>query len=379
MVQRSKRVRYRHKRKGSSNGWFARLRARLWAAFKERFKKNPLRVSIIVLAIILIITLLIAHAFSREEYVSRDGYEHASVFSTFAIADGIDVSYAQGDIDWKKIKKAGIDFVFIRAGYRDTGKGNLHVDEYFEKNIEGASKAHIAVGVYYFSQATTSKEAEEEAKALLELIKPYEIDLPLVMDYEKHESGRLASVIAAGELTPEMLNKIALSFTATVEKAGYDSAVYANYDFLTHYLDGTALSKQTNIWTAQYNSFAQFSGSYQFWQCTDSLKLRGTESEYVDRDFWYIPTDSVWKSNAADASKRTSIGKCEIQLKKDTYKYRGFNIEPKLKLYDGRIRLRQGRDYELCYVDNNHKGTGYVVIRGVGDYKDSIAKAFTIE
>lgn len=379
MAQRSKPLRYRHRRKTTFKQKMAKLGRQIWKAFKKKFKKNPGKTSAVILGIIAIITLLCLHNANKIEPISQDGYTHADKFSGYAVADGIDVSYAQGSVDYKSIKKSGIDFVFIRAGFRDTGEGNLHVDERFEENMKAAKKAHLAVGVYYFSQATTSKEAAEEAEALLELVKPYEVDLPLVMDYEKYAGGRLSTVIAENNMSGEMLNKIALAFTNTVEKAGYDSAVYANYDFLMHYLDGVSLSKQTNIWTAQYNSFAQFPGNYQFWQCTDSLQLEGTESTYVDRDFWYIPTEGVWSSTSDDSNGRISIGECSIEFKKHHFRYIGFNIEPKLKIKDGRMKLKEGRDYEVCYIDNNHAGTGYAVVRGIGSYKDTIAVSFLIK
>ncbi|MBQ0005509.1 MAG: hypothetical protein KBS68_06595, partial [Clostridiales bacterium] len=340
MAQRSKPIRYRHKRKTTLSQKLKKLGRQLWKAFKKKFKKDPAKVSVIILGITAIFALMIMHSLNKVEPISQDGYVHAEKFNGYVVADGIDVSYAQGDVDFKSIKKSGIDFVFIRAGFRDTSEGNLHVDERFEENIKAARKAHLAVGLYYFSQATTSKEAKEEAEALLELAKPYEIDLPLVMDYEKHEGGRLSKIIAENNMKGEMLNKIALAFTNTVEKAGYESAVYANYDFLMHYLDGVALSKQTNIWTAQYNSFAQFPGDYLLWQCTDSLQLEGTESTYVDRDFLYLPTDGIWPSHSADSENRTSIGDCTIELKKHHFRYVGLNIEPKLKVHDGKIKLK---------------------------------------
>ena len=34
-----------------------------------------------------------------------------------AIAKGIDVSYHNGDIDWAKVKAAGISFALLRCGY----------------------------------------------------------------------------------------------------------------------------------------------------------------------------------------------------------------------------------------------------------------------
>ncbi len=82
---------------------------------------------------------------------------------------GIDVSHYQGDIDWEKVKASGIEFVFVRLGYRGYGEdGTLKLDTNFEKNIQGARAAGLDVGVYFFAQAVNEKEAIEEAEFVLE-------------------------------------------------------------------------------------------------------------------------------------------------------------------------------------------------------------------
>ena len=75
---------------------------------------------------------------------------------------GIDVSSFQKDIDWTKVKDCGVDFVFIRAGYRGNTEGGLFVDPYFEQNYEGAKNAGLSIGVYFFSQSINESEAAEE-------------------------------------------------------------------------------------------------------------------------------------------------------------------------------------------------------------------------
>ncbi len=355
------------------------LRKKFRKALVERIKKNPGKALVIALGALAVIILLVAYAVRPAEQIDSGAYTHAAVFDNCIPVDGIDVSYAQGSVDWSEIKKVGIDFAFIRAGFRDTGKGNLHVDERFEENIAAAKRAGLAVGVYYFSQATTVKEARAEANALLELVEPYRIDLPLIMDYERSGNGRLTQAISSGELGRKRLGKIVRAWTGTVEDAGYDSGLYANYDFLTHYLNGAALSKTTNVWTAQYNSYAQFDGDYRFWQCTDSLQLEGTESTHVDRDFWYVPYSGVWESNASDADERFSIGDCDVELKRQRFRYMGRRIEPKFKIKDGLRTLRENRDYTVTYVDNTAPGQAYAIIRGIGRYKDTISAGFVIK
>ncbi|MDE7224377.1 MAG: hypothetical protein K2O34_11450, partial [Acetatifactor sp.] len=91
---------------------------------------------------------------------------------------GIDVSKWNREIDWDKVKAAGVDFVIIRAGYRGSTTGSLVVDPYFEANIKGASMAGVKVGVYFFTQAVNEVEAVEEASMVLELTPEYSLDYP---------------------------------------------------------------------------------------------------------------------------------------------------------------------------------------------------------
>lgn len=65
-------------------------------------------------------------------------------------AKGIDVSTWQGNIDFSKVKAAGIDFVIIRAGY---GREISQKDKYFEQNYKNAKAAGLNVGAYWYSYA----------------------------------------------------------------------------------------------------------------------------------------------------------------------------------------------------------------------------------
>ena len=175
------------------------------------------------------------------------------------------------------------------------------------------------------------------------------------------------------------MNSIALAFCRTIEDAGYQAAVYGNYDMLMHHLDGVSLSKQTGIWTAQYNTFAEFTGYFQYWQCSESLQLDGTESKYVDRDFWYVPVGETAYTFAQNADERTSLEDCKVTLKKDSYHYLGKPVKAKIKIKNGLRTLRKGRDYNVCYINNTSKGESYAVVTGVGKYKDTISLKFTIK
>ena len=96
---------------------------------------------------------------------------------------GIDVSSHQGAIDWQEVANSGVRFAFIRLGYRGYNSGTLHIDEYAQENLNAARNVGIKIGAYFFSQAVTVAEAEEEARYALEILGNLSLDLPLVYDW----------------------------------------------------------------------------------------------------------------------------------------------------------------------------------------------------
>ena len=206
----------------------------------------------------------------------------------------IDVSYHQGTIDWKKVKNAGIDYVILRAGYRASASGTLNKDKMFETYIKDAQKAGLKVGAYIYSQAISVEEAEAEANFILNRIKNYTIDLPVVFDYEYYgaQEGRLYNA----HLSKSEKTKCAEAFCKKVSAAGYQAMVYANASFCESELDTAALHKKYQIWMARYNSYSykesrdkgvRYGGQIDFWQCSESAKVDGIDSTSVDFNWWY--------------------------------------------------------------------------------------------
>ena len=72
---------------------------------------------------------------------------------------GIDVSKFQGKIDWQKVANDGVDFAYIRLGYRGYGSGKIVTDDTYEYNIENCNAAGLDTGVYFFTEAISEKEA----------------------------------------------------------------------------------------------------------------------------------------------------------------------------------------------------------------------------
>ena len=195
---------------------------------------------------------------------------------------GIDVSSWQGTINWSKVAASGVEFVFIRAAYRTVGTGALNTDSRFRDYMNGARAAGLKIGVYIFSQAITVKEAVAEADYILNLIKNYSIDLPVVFDLEHYTGGRFTNA----NLSKRVKTDMCLAFCNRVEAAGYTSMIYSNPSMLTSDFYPNEFGK---LWLAHYTTKTSYTGhEYEYWQCTGQGGVNGISGD-VDLDFWFQP------------------------------------------------------------------------------------------
>ena len=176
-----------------------------------------------------------------------------SVYGLVVKAIGIDVSEHNGDIDWDKVRDAGITFAFIRVGGRYYGKsGSIYNDDNFEKNVEGALAAGIKAGVYFYSTAITEEEAVEEADYTLDKIRDYDITYPVVCDYEElytHDGYHPRPQY----LSPQEHTDCVTAFMDHIKDQGYETALYCSKSFLTDdYFEMERLAPY-KTWLAQYN------------------------------------------------------------------------------------------------------------------------------
>lgn len=204
-------------------------------------------------------------------------FDEAGVLSSKV---GIDVSYAQGTINWQKVKASGVDFAFIRVGFRGWGtEGNMRLDAFFEKNIQAAAAAGIDCGVYFFTQAVSVEEAKAEAQFVLEAIRPYTLTYPIVIDTEWVTTPP-GDVARANGLSQSVRTDVVNAFCDEIKANGYYPMIYADKNWLTNRLDSGRL--KADVWLAQYNSTVTYTGAYKIWQYTSSHKLDGITANTVD-------------------------------------------------------------------------------------------------
>ena len=218
-----------------------------------------------------------------EDLFSSNGGRIEYTGSDYDVLRGVDVSEHQLDIDWKQVAASGVDYAYIRVGWRGYTEGGLFEDAYFERNIQGALDAGLHVGVYMFSQAVTVQEAIEEADFVLERIGKYNVTLPVVFDWEKIEAAEARS----HGLTMELRTDCARAFCETVKGAGYVPCVYFNRNLGYYGYDLTRLTDYEFWFSLPESGFPNFYYACDMWQYSFTETVPGI-AEPTDMNLWFI-------------------------------------------------------------------------------------------
>ena len=209
----------------------------------------------------------------QNPYLAED-FEYEGGYLRCKVANarlGVDVSEHQSTVDWELVKDAGFEFAMVRVGYRGYTEGKVFADSAFENHLKGADKAGLDVGVYFFSQAVTPEEAEEEAAFVLEALKRKKLDLPIVFDWEY-----VSSDARTGMMDGRTLTDCAIAFCETVEEAGYDAMIYFNQDQAENMYRLEELTDY-DFWLAMYSDEMNFPYRVGMWQYTEEGSVPGIE------------------------------------------------------------------------------------------------------
>ena len=190
---------------------------------------------------------------------------------------GIDVSKWQGDIDFSKLKSAGVEFVIIRIGSSTGINGENFIDSKFIQNIKNANSVGIPMGVYFYSYANSVDRAISDAKWIIENIKDYKVELPIAFDWENWGSFNTYELSFFG------LTNMAKRFMDTVKASGYDAMLYSSKT----YLENIWMSVDYPVWLAHYTKNTNYAGDYSYWQICSNGRVDGINGD-VDIDIRYI-------------------------------------------------------------------------------------------
>ncbi len=202
---------------------------------------------------------------------------------------GIDVAKWNGNIDWNKVKAAGVEFAVLKV----IDKSNK-TEASFVRNYAAAVAVGMPADVYNYLYTITEAAAREAARAVVNAI-----------------AGRKIGKVWADAEDACLKNKgiqlirILNTYKAVIEAAGYEFGVYTGLSFYNSYIKPYKAYIDCDFWIARYPSTKDMtitmdpvaskkpsiSHNLWGWQYSSKGKISGI-SGYVDLDICYTKVDS---------------------------------------------------------------------------------------
>ncbi len=242
-----------------------------------------------------------SNGWGKTEYDGNTGWVSMNYIMKFTDAHVEDSEYAvrwnvldlsrwQGDIDWTKIADTNVDAVIIRIGLRGAQSREIQIDANFEEYYQGAKEAGLHIGCYFYTTATTTAEATEEAEFVLETIIEggYEFDMPIFLDIE----DTITENVGKTEICD-----ITESFLETLEDENFYTGVYCSIAWAEDYYTSDMFESRA-LWIADWRGECTYESDYQMWQYTSMGSIGGVESENTDLSICYIDFPSLIADNS---------------------------------------------------------------------------------
>ncbi len=192
---------------------------------------------------------------------------------------GMDVSAYQGNVDWKAVKNAGVDFVILRLARCSSTTQVMAFDTYFLKNYQAAKDAGLLVGAYYYCTRGDSDSVIADTNAICDFLEQNNItlDFPVGFDWEEYEKMQ-----QWGIPDTNALNALWKTFIDTMAGRGYDVMIYSSKWYLEHYWN----TYDKMVWVANWVPQTTYRGEYHLWQVTSTGECDGIKG-IVDLDIYY--------------------------------------------------------------------------------------------
>jgi len=226
-----------------------------------------------------------------------DILENAYTSNKDVLSKGLDVSRwnhqisaSSGEylpLDWSNIKKAGFDFVILKAGSTKSG-----IEPTFEMDYAGARSAGLAIGAYFYTYSDTVEEISKDAQMLLLWLEGKQFEYPIYLDLEDPNLEGLGK---------NHLSEMCVTFLGILQENGYYGGLYTNHKWLTTILDTPKMISLFDIWYARYPRTSvptwneeKYGKQLGMWQYTQEGTIAGIEG-YFDFNYCYKDYSTIMK------------------------------------------------------------------------------------
>lgn len=179
-----------------------------------------------------------------------------------------------GIVDFDALRKAGIEFVMLRVGYRGYESGEISADKNYYENFQKALNASLKVGVYFESMAINEEEALQEAEFVMNNLAEMQVSYPIV-----YKLGDVPNVTNRTEyLTKAEISQFANVFGERVLQSGLHPMVYGSKYWLLRKMDLTLMNKY-DIWLSQEGDKPDYPYEFTMWQYNNAAKIDGISND----------------------------------------------------------------------------------------------------
>lgn len=199
-------------------------------------------------------------------------------YKTDSTSIGIDVSKWQGNVDFEKVKNAGVEFVIMRIGSQRSPGDEIAMDVKFKEYYEAAKKVGLNIGVYVYNTAISREDGINTAKWVIKELNGDKLDLPIAYDFENWTN------FMDYKISLHTLSEAYKGFESEIRKNGYDAMLYGSKFYLENVWENF---DNSNVWLAHYTDKTDYQGKYMLWQMTSLAKINGITENTVDIDILY--------------------------------------------------------------------------------------------
>ncbi|MBR7042248.1 MAG: hypothetical protein IKI04_01980 [Bacilli bacterium] len=214
--------------------------------------------------------------YARPNYIYMN--EILNNYKNDSTSIGIDVSKWQGNVDFNKVKDAGIEFVIMRIGSQRSPEEEIDMDVRFKEYYKACKELGLKVGVYVYNTAISPEDGIKTAKWVIKELNGDKLDFPIAYDWENWSN------FMDYKISLHTLGEAYKAFQKELNDNGYEAMLYSSKYYLVNVWPEFTKDK---VWLAHYTSETDYDGEYMMWQMTSSARINGITENTVDIDILY--------------------------------------------------------------------------------------------
>lgn len=252
---------------------------------------------------------------------------------------GIDISEHNENVDLSALKAQGYSFVMIRLGYFN------HLDNKFYENVQNAVNAGMNFGVYLYSYAFNSSEAQTEAQFAISTLSTLSGEARALMTYPVAYDIEDSSI--SSRLDRNAITNNALLFTSLLSQSGYDTMVYSNTYWFNTFINTDLLSQSAiKLWCADYTASPMTKGSTSIGNTNSFAYMWQYSDSQIDQNVILM----------TDAQNLT------VKISKTSVTYNGKVQKPSVTVYNQNGQKIPSAYYTVKYSSNTKPGKASVTV-----------------